>query len=109
MLLVGAACHHHTPAPSSASTTTLLHNFVVPMPKKLHETKPVSEWINHQCQPTPFVSNDCALQPSAGIHRLPDGWFNFFDDEVEVNGSPMTTVTVRSAHRVANPFQIGAV
>jgi hypothetical protein len=51
----------------------LLHNFVVATPKKLHETKPVSEWISHQCQPTPFVSSDCVLESSACIHCLPDG------------------------------------
>jgi hypothetical protein len=57
----------------SGGRSALVRNFVVPAPKELHETEPVAEWINHQCQPTPVVSRDCALEASARIHSLPDG------------------------------------
>jgi hypothetical protein len=42
-------------------------NFIVPATQKLHKTKPVAKWINHQRQPTPFVTGDRALEPRAGI------------------------------------------
>jgi hypothetical protein len=57
----------------SSKELSLSCNFIVPAPKELYATEPVAKWINHQCQPTPFVSRDGALEPSTRIHRLPDG------------------------------------
>ena len=76
---------------------SLVRNFVVPAPKKLHKTKAVAEWINHQCQATPFVSSYFSLKASAGVHCLPNGVFNFWNDEVEVHRGPMTLVAAELA------------
>ena len=77
----------------AAAKYSLARYFIVPAPEELQKTEPVTEGIRQQREPAPFVSRDRTLELRTRVHRLPDGGFDVFDDEIDVNRRPMTIIT----------------
>jgi hypothetical protein len=70
-------------------------DFVIPLPKELNKTEPVTEWISHECEPAPLEGNDVILKLRSARNGLLHYGFDFLYDKIEMDRRPMAFVATK--------------
>src|SRR5690606_29258491 len=84
--VIRATRERHDSTPRAAS----FRDLVIAAVKELDEAKAVADRIRHQCELAPLVRADRLLDRGAGTHASLDGGVDVVDDEVEMQGCPVT-------------------